>query len=64
MLQNVTQDLEPVHRPLIRSKRRWEDNIKLDLGETGCKGVNCIHLAQDRDQWWSLLNTVMNLRAP
>jgi hypothetical protein len=41
-------------RPLGRPRCRWEDNIKLDLRETGIDGVNWIHLAQDRVRWWSL----------
>jgi hypothetical protein len=50
-------------RPLRRQRRRWEDNIRMDLGEIGNEGVEWSHQAQDRDQWWDLLNTVMNLRA-
>jgi transcription termination factor 2 len=51
-------------RPLGRHRRRWEDNIRLDLRETGWGGMGCIDLAQDRDQWRALVNTVMNLRVP
>jgi ribosome biogenesis protein Nip4 len=51
-------------RPLERLRRRWEDNIKMDLREIGFGDVNLIHLAQDRDRWWALVNTVMNLRVP
>jgi ribosome biogenesis protein Nip4 len=51
-------------RPLRRPRRRWEDNIKMDLGEIGFGDVNWIHLAQDRDRWRVLVNTVMNLRVP
>jgi hypothetical protein len=51
-------------RPLGRPCRRWVDNIKIDLGEVGWDGMNWINLAQDRDQWRALLNTVMNLRVP
>jgi hypothetical protein len=47
-----------------RPKRRWDDNIRMDLREIGWEGVDWIHLAQDRDQWWTLVNTVMNLRIP
>jgi hypothetical protein len=50
--------------PLGRPRRRWEDNIKLDLREIGIDGVNWIWLAQDRVQWWDFVNTVMNLRFP
>jgi hypothetical protein len=45
-------------RPLGRRRRRWEDNIRMDLRELGCEDVDWIHLAQDRDQWWALVNTV------
>jgi hypothetical protein len=48
-------------RTLGRSRRRWKDNIKLDLRETGLEGVDLINVAQDRDQWWAVVNTVMNL---
>jgi hypothetical protein len=43
---------------------RWEDNIRMDLRERRCVGVDWIHLAQDRDRWRVLVNTVMNLRIP
>jgi hypothetical protein len=51
-------------RPLGRPRRRWEDNIKMDLRETGIDGANWIQLAQDRGQWRAFVNTVMNLRVP
>jgi hypothetical protein len=51
-------------RPLGRPRRRWEDNIKMDLGEIGFGDVDWIHLAQDRDRWRALVSTVMNLRVP
>jgi hypothetical protein len=51
-------------RPLGRPRRRWVDNIKMDLREIGWEGRDWIELAQDRDQWRALLNTVMNLRVP
>jgi hypothetical protein len=48
-------------RPLERPRFRREDGIKMDLRETGWGGVEWIHLAQDRDLWWALVNAVMNL---
>jgi hypothetical protein len=47
-----------------KTRCRWEDNIKVDLGEIGFGVVDWIHGAQDRDRWRALVNTVMNLRAP
>ena len=51
-------------RPLGRPRRRWEDNIKMDLQEVGCGAMDWIELAQDRDRWRALVNVVMNLRVP
>jgi hypothetical protein len=51
-------------RKLRRPRRRWEDNIKLDLRETGIDGSNWIQLAQDRVQWRTCVNMVMKLRVP
>jgi hypothetical protein len=51
-------------RPLGRPRRRWEDNIKLDLREIGIDGTNWIQLVRDGVQWRTFLNTVMNLRVP
>jgi hypothetical protein len=51
-------------RALGRPRRRWEDNFKMDLGETGWGGMDRIDLAQDRDQWRAFVNTVMNLQVP
>jgi hypothetical protein len=51
-------------RPLGRPRRRWEDNIKMDLQEVGCGGMDWIELAQDRDRCLALVNAVMNLRVP
>jgi hypothetical protein len=50
--------------PLGRTRRRWVDNIKIDLRETECGGIDWTELAQDRDQWRALVNTEMNLRVP
>jgi hypothetical protein len=49
---------------LVRPRRRWEDNIKIDLKTERCEVVDWIHLAQDIIQWWATLNTVMNLLIP
>jgi hypothetical protein len=51
-------------RPLGIPRRRWEDNIKMDLREVGIDGANWVPLAQDRVQWRVFVNTVMNLRFP
>jgi hypothetical protein len=51
-------------RPLGRPRRRWEDNIKMDLREIGIDGANWIQLAQDRVQWRAFVNMVMNHRVP
>jgi hypothetical protein len=51
-------------RPLGRPRRRWVDNIKMDLRELGWDGMVWIDLAQDRDQWRAHVNAVMNLRVP
>jgi len=51
-------------RPLGIPRRRWEDNIKVDLQEVRCGGMDWIELAEDRDKWRVLVNAAMNLRAP
>jgi hypothetical protein len=51
-------------RPLGRPRRRLEDNIKMDLKEVGCRGMDWIELAQGGDRWRALVNEVMNLRVP
>jgi len=50
-------------RPLGRPRRKWEDNIRMDLQDVGYGGMDWIELAQDRDKWWALLNEI-NLRVP
>ena len=51
-------------RSLGRPRRRWEDNIKMDLREVGCDPGDWIDLAEDRDQYWAYERVVMNLRVP
>ena len=51
-------------RPLGRPRRRWEDNIKMDLQEVGCGGMDWINLTLDRDRWRIIVNAVMILRIP
>jgi hypothetical protein len=52
------------NRPLGRPRRRWVDNIKVDLREIGWDGVDWIDMAEDRYQWRALVNTVLNPRVP
>jgi hypothetical protein len=51
-------------RPMGRPRCRWEDDIKVDLQEVGCGGMDWIQLAQYRDRWQALVDAVMNLRVP
>ena len=51
-------------RPLGRPRRRWVDNIRMDLQEVGCRYMDWIGLAHDRDRWRTLVSAVMNLRVP
>jgi hypothetical protein len=51
-------------RPLGRPRRRWVDNIRMDLGEVGWGDVDWIDLAKDRNKWRALVNSVLNLRVP
>ena len=51
-------------RPQGRPRRRWANNIRIDLQEVGCGYMDWIGLAQDRDRWWPLVSAVMNLRVP
>jgi hypothetical protein len=60
-LQATEHDLQSV---LGRPRRRWVDNIKIDLGEIGWDGGGWIDLAQDKDQWRALVKAIMNLRVP
>ena len=53
-----------VKRPLGRPRRRWVDNIRMDLQEVGCGYMDWIGLSQDRDSWRTLMSAVMNLRVP
>jgi len=52
------------NRPLGRPRRKWEDNIKMDLQEIGWGGMDWIELAQNKGRWRDLVNAVMNLRVP
>jgi hypothetical protein len=60
LLKKEARRKEPLRRP----RRRWVDNIKIDLREIGRNDMKCIDLPQNRDQWRALENTVMNLRVP
>jgi hypothetical protein len=51
-------------KPLGRPRCRWEDNIKMDLQKVGCRDMDWIELAKDRDRWRALVNGVMNLQVP
>jgi hypothetical protein len=52
------------NRPLGRPRRRWVDNIRMDLVEVGWGDVDWVGLAQDRNRWRALVNSVLNLRVP
>ena len=52
------------NRPLGRPRHRWEDNIKMDLQEVECGGMDWIGLARDRDRWRAVVNAAMNLWSP
>jgi len=51
-------------RALARPRHRWENNIKMDLQEVGCGGMNWIELVQDKDRWRARVNKVLNFRVP
>jgi uncharacterized protein YebE (UPF0316 family) len=53
-----------VNRPLGKPRRRWEDDVKMDLREVGYGGMDWIDLSQDWDRWRILVNGIMNLRGP
>jgi hypothetical protein len=61
-MYRVLVDWPEGKRPLGRPRHRWEDNIRMDLQEVRCGGMDWIGLAQDRDRWWGLVNAVINLR--
>jgi hypothetical protein len=61
---NILVEKPEGKRPLGRHRRRWEYNIKIYLGKIRWEGVDWIHLAQDRDQWRAVVNTVINTRVP
>jgi len=61
---SVLVDISELKRPPGRPRRRWEDNIKMDLREVVCGGMDWIEMAQDRDRWRADVNAVMNLRVP
>ena len=63
-IHRVLVDKSKGTRPLVRSRRRWEDNINMDLQEVGYWGVGWFELAQDRDRWRAPVTAVMNLRVP
>jgi hypothetical protein len=53
-----------VGRPTWKYRRRWEDNIKIDINEVECRGMDWIDVALDSDRWRAVVNVVMNLRVP
>ena len=63
IVQRVLVGAPERKRPLGRPRRRWEDNIKMDLQEVEWGG-DWMELVEDRDRWWALVNTVMNFRVP
>jgi hypothetical protein len=61
---NILLGKPEVKRLLRRPRLRWEHNIRMDLRETVWKGVDWMHLAHDKDQWWGILMMIMNLWVP
>jgi len=51
-------------RPVGRARRKWDDNIKMNLQEVGYGGMDWVDVAQDRDRWRAFVNAVMNIRVP
>jgi len=64
VLYKVLEGKPEGKRPLGGTRRKWEDNIKMDLQEVGCVGTDWLELAQDRDTLRALVNAAMNLRVP
>ena len=60
----ITNTFKFIFFNILRPRRRWEDNIKMDLKEVGCGGMDWTDLAEDRDRWRALVNAVMSLRVP
>ena len=61
---NISSGEPDGKRPLGRPRRRWEDNVKMDFQEMGCRDMDWTELAQDRERWRALVNAVMNFRVP
>ena len=64
LLERCAQGKPEGKRPLGRPRRRWEDDIKMDLQEVGGSCGDWMELALDRDRWWTLVSTVRNFRVP
>jgi len=64
ILERKFVHINELNRSLGRPRRRWEDNIKVDLQKVVCGGMDWIRLAQDRDRWLALVNAVMIFRVP
>jgi hypothetical protein len=64
MHSGVVMGVPEGKRPLENPRRRWEDNIEMDLQEVGCGGMDWIDLSEYRDRWRALVNAVMNLGVP
>ena len=64
VVHRVLVEIPHGKRPVGRTRRRWEDNIKMGLQEVRWGGMDWIDMAQDRDRWRALVNVAMNLRVP